>query len=176
MPRVVAQSSMAVASAPDCVTKASVPGSELQGAKLALSCTPEASAPMQFGPRMRSRYGRAASSMACSSVWPVESCASRRPADSTMTARVPLAPSAATSEGTVAAGVQITASSGTPGKESMSGHSCWPATSPPCSPTAQTGPLKPPPCRLRSTMAPTLPARLDTPNTATERGEKSDSR
>ena len=63
---------------------------------------------MQLGPRMRSRCGRAASSIAWRS-------SALKPAVSTIAARVPAAPRAPINAATVSAGVQITASSGTLG-------------------------------------------------------------
>src|SRR3546814_14710203 len=62
MPCCFAQSSTMVHSAPDWQTKASWPGCALVWAKLAFSRSPGTSRPTQLGPRMRSRYGLAASS------------------------------------------------------------------------------------------------------------------
>ena len=69
--------------------------------------------PRQFGPMMRRQYGRAALSAACLS-------SGDRPAVMTTTARVPFAPSAPITPGTVAGGVAITASSGASGSAAMS--------------------------------------------------------
>ena len=168
--RLLAQSSIAVASAPDCVTKASVPGSALPGAKLALRLAPGTSRPMQLAPRMRSRCGRAASSMACSSDEPSLARPCFSPALSTMAARVPLRPSSPTRSGTVAAGVQITARSGVPGSDSTSGQARSPSTVPLRRSTSHTGPLKPAERRLRHTTMPRLPGRSEIPMTATDRG------
>ncbi len=112
-PRPRAQSSRAVTSAPDCDTNASCPGCAPTWAKLAFRPMCGASRPRQLGPRMRSRCGRAASSMACFT-------AGSKPAVSTTAARVPRAPRAAISAGTVAGGVQITASSGVSGSAATS--------------------------------------------------------
>ncbi len=100
---------MAVTSAPDCDTKAKSPGSALVCAKLAFSPRWGTSMPIPPGPRMRSVYTRAASSMACV-------CAGLSPALSTTAARVPRAPRAAISAATVWAGVQMTAKSGASGR------------------------------------------------------------
>ena len=81
-----AQSSTAVTSAPDCETKATLPASASVCAKLALRPRCGVSRPMQFGPRMRSRCGRAASSIACFCAAP------SRPAVMTIAARVPRRP------------------------------------------------------------------------------------
>ncbi|GAB1390964.1 hypothetical protein MASR1M6_31460 [Rubrivivax sp.] len=114
-PRPRAQSSIEVASAPDCEMKASVPGVASTCEKLALSRACGASSPRQLGPTMRSRCTRAASSIACF-------CAGVRPAVITTAARVPSAPRSAISPGSVAGGVQMTASSG------ACGRSCTRAT------------------------------------------------
>ena len=100
---------MAVTSAPDCETNASCPGRAGMCAKLAFSRARVLSSPTQLGPRMRSSAGRAASSMACF-------CSAVRPALMTMAARVPRWANCRTRSTTVAAGVQMTASSGTSGR------------------------------------------------------------
>ena len=73
MPRPLAQSSIAVTSAPDCDTNASPSACTPVCAKLAFEPACGDSRPRQLGPRMRSRCLRAASSMACF-------CAASRPA------------------------------------------------------------------------------------------------
>ena len=92
------------------------------------------------------------------------------PALMTIAQRVPLAPSAAIKPGTVAAGVQITARSGTPGRDATSGQAIWPAICACLGLTSQIGPLKPPPCRLRRIWVPRLPGWSDAPIKATEAG------
>ena len=82
MPRPCAQSSMAVTSAPDWDTSASSPGLASMCAKLAFKPWCGDKNPMQFGPSMRSKCGRAASSMACL-------CVLSMPAVMTTAARVP---------------------------------------------------------------------------------------
>ena len=169
MLRLFAQSNMAVASAPDCVTKASLPGKALPGEKLAFSDTPVTKAPMQFGPNTRSKCGRAAASMFCSRVRPLAVMAFK-PALSTMAARVPLCPSADSSSGTVSAGVQMTAKSGAKGNEFTSGQAGSPSTCACLALTGQIGPLKPPNLRLCKTTDPKLPSRSEAPMRATEVG------
>ncbi len=61
--RAVAQSSTAVASAPDWVTKARSPTGGVKCAKLALRPAAGEMRPRQFGPTMRKRCGRAAASI-----------------------------------------------------------------------------------------------------------------
>jgi hypothetical protein len=166
-----AQSSTAVTSAPDCATKASRPGSAATGAKLAFSPTAGASSPTQLGPRIRSRWGRAASSIAWRKLRPPGEGASS-PALSTTAALHPCAPSTPTMAGTVAAGVQITASSGACGRSATLRATGRPSSSSYFGLTGQIGPLKPPLARFDSTVAPTLPDRAEAPITATDRGEK----
>src|SRR4051812_15455003 len=105
MPREPAQSSRAVVNAPDCDTKATEPGAAEVGAKLALSPQPGTSRPTQFGPRIRSRWGLAASSIARCRLRPPGPAAAVIPAVRTTAAFVPRAPRSAMSDGTVAAGV-----------------------------------------------------------------------
>ena len=114
MPRAAAQSSIAVTSAPDCETKARLPGWASRWAKLAFRPAYGDSRPRQLGPRMRSRCRPAAASIAAL-------VAASSPAVSTTAARVPRAPSASISPGTLAGGVQITARSGGAGKPATSG-------------------------------------------------------
>ena len=66
-------------SPPDCETKASSPGSAAVWAKLAFRPSSGTSSPTQLGPRMRSRCGRAASSMACVRLRPSPSVRCRKP-------------------------------------------------------------------------------------------------
>jgi hypothetical protein len=176
MPCALDQSSIAVARAPDWLTNASLPGAALPGAKLAFSPSPGTSRPMQLGPRIRSRCGRAASSMACSSVDPSSAAGSFSPAVRTMAARVPLWPSCEMRSGTVRAGLQMMASSGAAGSESTSGHAAPPATVAWRGLTGQMAPSKPPAFKFESTTAPTLPGLSEAPITAIDRGWKRDSR
>ena len=120
MPRLLAQSSTPVTSAPDCETKASLPGSAPIWAKLALRPMPGTSMPTQFGPSMRSSEGRAASSMRCFRLTPWLSRSAPRPAVRTTAARVPRSPNAAISPGTVCGGVQTMARSGVLGRDATS--------------------------------------------------------
>jgi hypothetical protein len=168
IPRPAAQSRIEVASAPDCDTKASDPGCAAMCEKLAFRPACGASSPRQLGPRMRSRCGRAASSMACFVV-------PSSPAVSTMTARVPRAPRAATRPGTVAGGVQITARSGAEGSAAMSAWQGSPSRSVCFGFTAQRAPAKPA-RTFRHTVPPTLAGRALAPITATDRGSKRGSR
>ena len=121
MPRAWAQSSTAVATAPDWATKAISPAFGVTGAKLALRPRRGARRPMQLGPSTRSRWGRAASSSAFWSSPPRCEASSANPALITTAARVPRAPSSATRPGTLAAGVAITARSGASGRLATSG-------------------------------------------------------
>ncbi len=168
MPREPAQSSMAVTSAPDCETKASSPGAAPMWAKLALSPRCGTSMPMQLGPRMRRVWRRAASSMCCFCAW-------SRPAVTTTAARVPRRPSSSMRPGTVAAGVQITARSGTWGSSATLAYTGTPPISRCLGLTPSTWPWKPA-RRLRQTVAPTLPGRSDAPSTATVAGANMASR
>lgn len=81
-----------------------------------------------------------------------------------------LFPSAAIKVGTVAAGVQITARSGTPGKESTSGQTSCPSMRGLLGFTNQIGPLKPAPWRLRMITLPRLSGWSDAPIKAMETG------
>ena len=65
MPRGAAQSSIAVIIAPDWLTKAMSPGGGARCEKLASSPIRGTMMPTQLGPTMRSRWGLAASSVAC---------------------------------------------------------------------------------------------------------------
>ena len=154
---------MAVASAPDCDTKASVPGAAGSCAKLAFNPWCGASSPRQFGPRMRSTCLRAAVSTAFF-------CAAVSPAVMTMAARVPRAPSWRISAATPAGGVQISASSGACGSAATLGQAFTSSTVACLRLTAYSAPSKPPWRRLRHTVAPTLPGRSEAPMTATDRG------
>ena len=156
MSRDLAQSSNAVVSAPDCEMNASLPANAEVWAKLALSPMPGTSRPTQLGPRMRSRCGRAASSMACLKLGPPGMTAAERPALSTSAARVPRRPSSSMSPGTVGAGVQITARSGVCGRLATLRNAGRPATLPCFGLTGQIGPAKPPSSRLRISVAPRL--------------------
>ena len=70
----------------------------------------------QFGPTIRKRCGRAASSIACCSRRPSSLPSSAKPAVITTAPLVPRAPSSAINWGTICGGVQITARSGDNGK------------------------------------------------------------
>ena len=84
---------MAVASAPDWVTNAMFPGKALPGAKLAFKPMPGTRMPRQFGPAIRIRWGRAASSITLSRVWAPFCAACRRPADMCLSSPPTEAPS-----------------------------------------------------------------------------------
>ena len=116
MPRGNAQSSTVVAIAPDCVRNAMLPGSNAAGAKVAFRPMPGTAMPRQLGPTTRNRYGRAALSSCAARSRPTLASPSAKPAVRTTAARVPRAPSSATSAGTVSGGVAITASSGVSGR------------------------------------------------------------
>src|SRR6185503_18209202 len=92
------------------------------------------------------------------------------PAVKTIAARVPRSPNSAMSPGTVAGGVQITASSGADGRSATRGYAVRPETAAYFGLTGQTGPANPASSRLRITVAPTLWGRSDAPTTATEPG------
>ena len=154
---------MAVASAPDCDTKASVPGAAGRCAKLAFSPWCGASSPRQLGPRMRSVCLRAAASAATF-------CAADSPAVMTMAACVPRAPSSRMSSATPAGGVQISASSGVRGSAATLGQAFTPSTLAWLRFTAYSAPSNPPWRRLRHTVEPTLPGRSEAPTTATDSG------
>ncbi len=158
-----AQSMMAVISAPDCDRKARSPASGGLCEKLALRPMPGTIRPRQLGPWMRSRCGRAASSMA-------RFRSSRIPAVMTTAARVPLAPSSAISAGMVAGGVTSTARSGAAGSDATEGWQACPSMAPYFGLTSQTGPANPPPSRFRAVMSPTLPGLVLAPISATDRG------
>ena len=121
MRRDVAQSSIAVTSAPDCETKATSPASASVCAKLAFSPRCGVNKPRQFGPSTRSKNGRPASSIACF-------CAVLRPAVITMAPRVPISPKASIKPGTVAGGVHNTARSGACGKSLTRACTAWPSS------------------------------------------------
>ncbi|MNL36682.1 hypothetical protein D3C87_1587780 [compost metagenome] len=107
-----------MASAPDCVANASLPGNAMAWAKLALRPIFGTIRPTQLGPSMRSSHGRAASSMACWWVIPVSASGLDMPALRTTAARQPRRPSSAMMAGIVAGGVQMTARSGHAGSSS----------------------------------------------------------
>ena len=172
MPAARAQSSTAVHRAPDCEMKASFPGAALVCAKLALRPISGTSRPRQLGPRMRSRCGRAASSICC---WR-DAAPLSRPAVRTIAAFAPRWPSSAIKGGTVAGGVQMTARSGATGRLATSGYASTPATAWYFGFTGITGPANPPNSRLRITVAPTLLGRVEAPMTAMEPGRRRKSR
>ena len=121
MARAVAQSRMVVSMAPDCATKATVPGLAIRCAKDALSFMGVEMMPMQLGPTTRRSFGFAASRTACCRALPSALPISLNPALITMAARVPRWASSAIIPGTVAGGVQITARSGVTGRRATSG-------------------------------------------------------
>ena len=108
--------------------------------------------------------------MACCSVRRPSGALACSPALMTMAQRVPLAPNAAIKVGTVAAGVQITARSGTPGSEATSGQTSCPPMRGRLGFTIQIGPLKPAPWRLRRITVPKLSGWSDAPIKAMEDG------
>ena len=81
-------------------------------------------------------------------------------------ALVPTAPSSATSCGTVAAGVHITASSAGVGNAPTDGNARWPATVDRRLLIGQIAPVNVPPIRFLNTVAPTLCGRSEAPITA----------
>ena len=163
MPRLSAQSTMPVISAPDCDTNASRPGLGAIWQKLASRPIRGSISPRQFGPWMRRRWGLAASSIACR-------ISPRMPALITTAARQPFAPSSAITPGMVAGGVATIARSGTSGSAGIDGKHVRPATSPPLGLTRWRGPLKPPFTRLPATIRPMLPGLSLAPTRTTERG------
>jgi hypothetical protein len=124
-----------------------------------------ASRPRQLGPRMRSRWRRAASSMACArwrpgrrSARPRRACRAAQGVDQ-RPARWPAACRPRPARAPAAATPRAL-------------YTGWPSSSPPLGLTAISGPAKPPWRRLRQTVAPTLPGRAEAPITATDRGSK----
>ena len=168
-----ARSSSAIPTPPDCEATARPPGGGTAGEKVAFSRTCGAMRPRQFGPRTRTVWRRAASSIDCVSETPSGPRASR-PAEITIAALVPRAPRSSISFGTVGAGVQITARSGTPGRSSTDAKAVRPAMRAWRRLTGQIGPSKPPASRLLMTVAPTLPGRSEAPITATASGSSSE--
>ena len=135
-------------------------------AKVALSPACGAIRPRQLGPRMRSRWRRAASSMACF-------CLGVKPAVSTTAACVCRgAPVPRSGPPRCRGGVQMTARSGACGQ---AGHVGLKAGTPPTwaalvgSPARKARPARRP-RTLRQTVAPTLDGLSLAPMTATERG------
>ena len=116
MPRGSAQSSTVVAMAPDWVRKAILPASSGAGAKVASSPMPGTAMPRQFGPTTRSRCGRAAASNSAARSLPTFASPSAKPAVRMTAARVPRAPSSATSGAMLSGGVASTARSGAMGR------------------------------------------------------------
>ena len=114
MPLVSAQSSMAVQIAPDCDTSARSPSSVAPWLKVALSPIDGRWMPRQLGPMKRMPCRFATVFRFSSSAAPF-SPISRNPADSTMAWRMPRCPHSSRICATVAAGVAISASSGTAG-------------------------------------------------------------
>ena len=173
MSRARAQSSTPAISAPDSDTNATRPAAAPPTAMLAFRPMPGASNPELLAPRMRSRYGLAASSIAWRMLRPRESRAVATPALITMAARVPSSPRVRTMPGIVAGGVQMMARSGACGRRATSCQTCRPSSVSYFGLTGNSGPLKPPSRRLRRIVAPTLPGRSDAPTRATDFGANS---
>jgi len=115
-----AQSTRAVQIAPDCDTRAMLPGSHAVRQKDALRPTEGRSMPMQFGPRMRTSAARATSITRASIALPA-SPVSEKPAESTMAAGIPALPACAMMPATAGAGAATTARSTGPGRASSEG-------------------------------------------------------
>ncbi len=113
-PSPAAQSTMDDTTAPDCEISPSPPGFGARWAKLALRLTSGDKAPMVFGPTIRIRCGRAASSMACF-------CVASRPAVMTTAALQPISASSRVTFGTAPGGVTMTARSGASGRRLADG-------------------------------------------------------
>src|SRR5436853_1998376 len=109
-----AQSMIAVIKAPDWDTNARSPDSGGLWEKLALTPMRGSIRPRQFGPWMRNRLGRAASSIRL--LRPLLT-----PAAMTTAARVPLDASCSISGGTVSGGVARTPRSGAAGSAAIEG-------------------------------------------------------
>ena len=174
MRRSSAQSMTEVSMAPDWLTSAMSPARGIRWAKLALIPAAGEIRPRQFGPTIRMRWGRAASSTCWRRVAP--STVSPRPAEMTMAAQQPRSPSAAMMPGTVRAGVAITARSGTSGSVSTERWHCRPWISRACGLTSMIRPAKPPETRLSTSTEPTDPGSLLAPISAIERGANSASK
>ena len=112
---------MRVQIAPDCDTKASLPGSAPTWLRLALSPVCGTSTPRLPGPSSRMPRRRAASSAASRRLRPWASRRRDRPSLTITPTRVPRCPSASMAAGTVSSGLQITASSGASGRLITSG-------------------------------------------------------
>src|SRR6516162_6095370 len=131
--------------------------------------------PTQFGPMMRMRCGLAASSIACCSEWP-RSPSSAKPAVMITAARVPRSPSSPIKEGTVSAGIAMTAMSGARGRLAIFGWTMSPSIVVCFGLTSIISPAKPARRRLRAITAPTEPGRGLAPINATDSGLNSLSR
>ena len=105
-----AQSSIALQSAPDCETSASLPVRAWSGPHAALSPVSVLTRPRLLGPTNRTPWRRAARLSSASSSSPAAP-ASRKPADTMTAPRMPFAPHSATIPGTVGAGVTMRARS-----------------------------------------------------------------
>src|SRR5215467_6593170 len=106
----VAQSSIAVHTAPDWDTRPSDPGSAAPRAKVAFSPSAGRAMPRQLGPTRRTPQRRAFSSSARSSFAP-SAPTSEKPAVITTAERTPAFPHSSITSGTVLAGVATTARS-----------------------------------------------------------------
>ncbi|MFT5323163.1 MAG: hypothetical protein ACI8P0_001010 [Planctomycetaceae bacterium] len=161
-----AQSRIDVPRAPDCEMNAICPAAGIVDAKLALSFTCGAITPRQFGPTIRMpSNSRTVASSFCSRASPAGPV-SRKPADRTMTPRIPAAPHSATMSGTESARVQTIARSTSSGKSrtlAKAGRSC---TFLCFGLTGNTGLSNPPSIRFRKTVYPTLSAFELAPTTA----------
>ena len=115
-----AQSRTAVTSAPDWLTKPTLPGRAMPFAKVALNPATGFMIPRQFGPTIRIPLARAVSRMRPSSARP-SGPVSLNPAEMMIAARTPTAAHSSISAGTPGAGVTITASSTGSGTSAMLG-------------------------------------------------------
>ncbi len=165
MPRVCAQSRMAVTKAPLCEINAVPPGFAGLRAKVASSCICGAMMPRQLGPTTRSKCGFAASSIFCRRplAWVI-------PAEMTTAQRVPISPRSAITPGTVSAGVITTARSGGEGRSLTAGTQAMPPRSTRRGFTAWIEPANPRASTFSSTTAPSVPGRDDAPIRARLRG------
>ena len=121
MPLAHAQSSTALHSAPDCETKAILPGGASSGAKLAFRPMPGTSRPMELGPSTRMPWALASARTASSTLRPEASAACCKPAVMMQAALAPFCPKARMDSANEPTGPHISARSGACGRLAMSG-------------------------------------------------------
>jgi hypothetical protein len=142
------------------------------GAKVALKPVTGLMMPRQFGPTMRMRPRRASSASWCSSSSP-GAPVSLNPAEVTIALVTPASTHSRTIDGTMAAGVTMTARSTRSGTAAIAGYARTPRMLEYFGFTGYTVPPNGLLIRFHKMVRPTVPGRSVAPTTATVFGEKS---